>query len=117
MGGGKPLMALRLAALVLVIPGIKYTVAAANKATNTHRVTVILGLLSCGKRIMPNRYNTIANPMAIQIPIKVSLSNIPHCFTRSAFDKNLIAMASSRKPNTTFTLVSQPPDLGKDCSQ
>ena len=43
---------------------------------------------------------------------KGSIFNNPQCFTRSAFDRNLNARASSRKPSTTFTVVNHPPDLG-----
>ena len=35
----------------------------------------------------------------------------------SAFDKNLSAKASSRKPRTTLTFVIQLPDFGKELSQ
>ena len=37
-------------------------------------------------------------------------------FTRSALDKNLNANANSKKPKTTLTVLSQPPDLGKEFS-
>ena len=50
-------------------------------------------------------------------PINISLFRRPHCFTRSALDKNLTANASSMKPKTTFTFVIHPPDLGSDLSQ
>src|SRR5687768_2692059 len=56
-------------------------------------------------------------PTTTHIPINTSRFKKPHCFTRSALDKNFTAMASSRKPKTTFTLVNQPPDFGNDCSQ
>src|SRR5678810_1071996 len=72
---------------------------------------------SCGKRIFPNKYKRMATAITIHIPIKTSLFNNPHCLTRSAFDRNFIAIAISRKPNTTFTEFSHPPDFGKDCSQ
>ena len=39
------------------------------------------------------------------------------CHTISAVDKNLRAKASSKNPRTTFTVLSQPPDLGKALSQ
>src|SRR3954469_10431251 len=55
--------------------------------------------------------------MTTQLPIKISRLRTPHCFTRSALDKNLIAIATSRKPNTTLTVLSQPPDFGIDFSQ
>src|SRR5688500_8339833 len=56
-------------------------------------------------------------PITTQLPIKTSLGNIFHCSTRSALDRNFIAIASSRKPNTTFTDVNHPPDFGSDCNQ
>src|SRR5690606_11967845 len=33
---------------------------------------------------------------------------------KSTLDRNFSASASSRKPSTTFTLLSHPPDLGRD---
>src|SRR5690242_10027906 len=71
---------------------------------------------SCGNLIFPNKYNTINRPVITHEPIKISLLIIPHWDTRSAFDKNLTAIASSKNPSTTFTDVSQPPDLGSECS-
>src|SRR3954463_3957090 len=59
----------------------------------------------------------MAMPITTQIAIKVSRRKRPHCLTRSAFDRNLIAMAISRKPSTTFTEFSHPPDFGRDCNQ
>src|SRR5688572_23289087 len=59
----------------------------------------------------------MANPIAIQMAINTSRCNNPHCFTKSALEKNLTASASSKKPNTTFTVVNHPPDFGNDCSQ
>src|SRR5687767_11945892 len=73
--------------------------------------------LSCGNLNLPNKYNTIKTPITTHMPIKISLFNKPHCFTKSALDRNLTAIASSRKPNTTFTEFNQPPDLGRVCSQ
>ncbi len=49
--------------------------------------------------------------------MNISLFNNPHCFTRSALERNFTAMASSRNPKTTFTVLSQPPDFGNDCNQ
>src|SRR5699024_6110186 len=46
------------------------------------------------------------------IPIKTSLFNKPQFSTKSAFDKNLNAKPSSRNPNTTLTVLSQPPLFG-----
>ena len=43
-----------------------------------------------------------------------SRSNICACKTKSALDRNLNASANSKKPKTTFTELSQPPDLGKE---
>src|SRR5690606_2232799 len=37
---------------------------------------------------------------------------MPQCSTRSAFDKNLKANPSSRKPITTLTVFNQEPDFG-----
>ena len=59
----------------------------------------------------------MAIPTTIHEPIKISRFSNPHCFTRSALERNFIAIAISRKPKTTFTEFSQPPDLGKECSQ
>jgi len=59
----------------------------------------------------------MAIPIAIHIAIKTSRFKSPHCFTRSAFERNFIAIAISKKPNTTFTELSQPPALGSDCSK
>ena len=55
--------------------------------------------------------------MAIQIARNTSLSNKCNCKTKSALDKNLKAKANSRNPKTTFTVLSHPPDLGKECNQ
>ena len=44
---------------------------------------------------------------------KGSIFSKPQRVTKSALDKNLNARANSRKPNTTFTVVNQPPDFGK----
>ena len=54
--------------------------------------------------------------MAIQMAINTSRSNQWLCSTKSAFDKNLNAKASSKNPNTTLTVLSHPPDLGIECS-
>src|SRR6056300_576877 len=51
--------------------------------------------------------------MRVQIPTKTSRFNIPQWATKSALDKNLSASANSKKPNTTLTVVIQPPDLGR----
>ena len=47
---------------------------------------------------------------------KTSIFNKPQCLTRSALDKNLKASANSKKPKTTFVVLSQPPDLGRALS-
>ena len=58
------------------------------------------------------------NPRNIKIQMarKGSIFSRPHLFTRSAFDKNLKARANSRKPKTTLTVLSHPPDFGKALS-
>src|ERR1700744_1772787 len=55
--------------------------------------------------------------MMIHRPKKISRLRIPQCSTRSALEKNFRARASSTKPRTIFTDVSQPPDLGNRFSQ
>ena len=42
---------------------------------------------------------------------------MPQFPTKSALERNLKAKANSKKPNTTFTVVIQPPDLGKEFNQ
>ena len=49
--------------------------------------------------------------------MKTSRFSIPQCATRSALDRNLIANASSMKPNTTLRVFIHPPDLGKLCNR
>ena len=51
------------------------------------------------------------------MPRNTSLFKIPQCITRSAFEINFIANASSRKPKTIFTVFIHPPDLGKEFNQ
>ena len=53
-------------------------------------------------------------PITIQTPIKTSRFKSPQCFTKSALDKNLKAIANSKKPRTTFTEFNQPPDFGSE---
>ena len=48
---------------------------------------------------------------------KTSRSSQCNCKTKSAFDKNLKAKASSKKPSETLTELSHPPDFGNDFSQ
>ena len=55
--------------------------------------------------------------MIIQIPMNSSLFSNPHCFTKSALEKNFNAKANSINPKTTFTTVSHPPDFGKALSK
>src|SRR5918993_406075 len=55
--------------------------------------------------------------MRIQIAKKTSRFKIPQCSTRSAFDRNLTARASSRKPKTILTDVSHPPERGREFNQ
>ena len=69
---------------------------------------------SCLNFKRPNRYNVNPAPTNIQIAINISLFSKPQCITRSAFERNLNAKASSIKPNTTFTVFSHPPDLGNE---
>src|SRR5437868_14350803 len=69
------------------------------------------------KRSHPTRYNTIQIATNSHAPTKISLFIIPHCSTLSAFARNFTAKATSTKPNTTFTSVIHPPDLGSDCNQ
>src|SRR5580698_4949849 len=58
----------------------------------------------------------MSDPANIQKPINNSRFIIPHCSTRSAFDKNFMAIANSKNPKTTFTELSQPPDFGSACN-
>ena len=53
----------------------------------------------------------------IQIAMKTSLSKKWDWSTKSAFDKNLNANASSKNPRTTFTEFNQPPDCGSEFNQ
>ena len=55
--------------------------------------------------------------MAIQIPKNTSRVKIPAWITKSAFDANFKAKASSKKPKVTFTVFNQPPDCGKEFNQ
>ena len=49
--------------------------------------------------------------------MNISRFTKPHCFTRSALERNFIAIATSKNPRTTFTEFNQPPDFGSECSQ
>ena len=73
--------------------------------------------LTCGNCIFPNKYNVKVAKMPIQMDRKTSRSSQCSCKTKSAFDKNLKASASSKNPKTTFTVLSQPPDFGSEFSQ
>src|SRR5690554_6344088 len=55
--------------------------------------------------------------MTIQMARNTSLSRKWKSITKSAFERNLKARASSRNPRTTFTELSQPPDCGSELSQ
>ena len=67
-----------------------------------------------GKRNQPIKYTNSIIKIISQIEIKTSRFKIPQCATKSAFERNFNASANSRKPNVTFNLVIQPPDLGID---
>ena len=69
--------------------------------------------LSCGKRMMPNKYKANVKKIPIQIAKNNSRSKKCACKDKSAFDKNLNAKANSKNPKTTFTEFNQPPDFGK----
>ena len=51
------------------------------------------------------------------MPTNISRFKMPQFPTKSALDKNLKAKASSKKPNTTFTVVIHPPDFGSEFNQ
>src|SRR5690625_7650760 len=65
------------------------------------------GILIRQKRYKPKPYDTKAHKI-----MNCSIFNKPQFFTISALDKNLNASASSKNPITTFTELSQDPDLG-----
>ena len=46
--------------------------------------------------------------------IKISLLINPQCSTKSAFDRNLKAKPSSKKPNIILNVFIHLPDFGKD---
>src|SRR5690606_25494976 len=70
--------------------------------------------LSCAKRILPIRYKPIKPKITIHKARKTSRSRNCQLYAKSTLDKNFKANASSKKPSTTLTLLSQPPDLGRD---
>ena len=72
---------------------------------------------SCGNLILANKYNANPIKITIQIPIKTSRFSKSQWATKSAFDKNLKAKASSKKPKTTSVVFNQPPDFGKEFNQ
>src|SRR5690606_7704670 len=76
--------------------------------------TCALPISSCGKRINPKTYNAKSINMIIQIPINTSRFRIPQCSTKSALDKNLNAIASSKNPKITLIVVIHPPDFGSE---
>ena len=49
--------------------------------------------------------------------MKTSRFNNPQWYAKSTFDKNFIANANSKNPNTTFTEFNHPPDLGSVFNQ
>src|SRR4051812_2889882 len=51
-------------------------------------------------------------PIAIQIASTTSRVKMPHFHTRSTFDMNFIAAATSRNPIATLTEFIQPPARG-----
>ena len=67
---------------------------------------------SCGKRILPNKYNPNRPNIAIHKARKVSRSRICHPYAKSATERNFNANASSTNPKQTFTQFIQLPDLG-----
>ena len=56
--------------------------------------------------------NTVNMP--IQIAKNNSRSKKCHCTTKSAFERNLKARASSKNPRKTLTVFNQPPDFGSE---
>src|SRR5690606_18518240 len=70
--------------------------------------------LSCAKRILPIRYKPIKPKITTHKARKTSRSRNCQLYAKSTLDKNFKANASSKKPSTTLTLLSQPPDLGRD---
>ena len=61
----------------------------------------------------PSRYIDRRRDKTNQIKIKTSLFSKPHPETRSAFDKNFNASASSINPNVILNFFIQMPDFGK----
>ena len=114
-GGGKPLIKVRFAYFVLVTPGVMYKV---NTVAIVAKIILVSDSFftgeSCLNFISPHKYNDSNTPTMIHIPINISLFKMPQCITKSALDKNLNASPNSKKPSTTFTVVSQPPLFGKD---
>ena len=86
---------------------------AARRATPQRRAVATAAAASRGPRAaVPARYT--ARPTAITIHDTSTTSRVkmPHDHTRSAFDRNFIAAASSRNPITTFTRASHGPERG-----
>ena len=61
----------------------------------------------------PRRYIDKRRDKINHIKIKTSLFKNPHPETRSAFDKNFNASASSIKPNVILNFFIQVPDFGR----
>src|SRR5690606_841015 len=72
--------------------------------------------LSWAKRILPIKYKPISPNIVIHNAKNTSLSKNCQLYAKSTLERNFNASASSRNPNTTFTLFSHPPDFGKDFS-
>ena len=72
---------------------------------------IVAPFLKLNQPIKYMAHNTL---ITIQIATNNSLFKKPHCFTRSALERNLNAKANSMNPNTTFTTSNQLPDLGND---
>ena len=60
----------------------------------------------------PARYAASATAVIVHATSTTPRVKMPHDQTRSAFDRNFIAAAISRKPMTTFTRASHGPDRG-----
>src|SRR5690606_11056623 len=71
-------------------------------------------VLSCENLILPIKYNPSIAKITIHRARYTSLSNKFQLYAKSTLDKNFKAKANSKKPKTTFTLFSHPPDFGND---
>ena len=63
-------------------------------------------------RILPSRYNPSNVNITIHIDRNMSLDSNLKEYTLSIVIRNFILKASMINPNTTFTELSHPPDLG-----